>query len=206
MMLTVKKQRDMMKIRGDKMKKIMLLLLMLLLGLQMYSIKISAEDIYYPFDSITIVEAYKFTVEVTTEVNSESLLYGHVEIDDILTIYVGTLEFISDGVPSSGSANILIVTGADNIDIARFLINNYTYYPDISRSYGFASHILIDPLVGVHKDMSIQSQELAVIEDIANSTFSFVDNKGLQFPAMTGSYVLETDLSIQISAYTEAGE
>ncbi len=184
----------------------MLMVMMLIMGTQLYSIKISAEDIYYPFDSITIVEAYKFTVEVTEAVNSESLLYGHVEIDDILTIYVGTLEFISNGVPSSGSANILIVTGADEIDIARFLINNYTYYPNVSRSYGFASHILIDPLVGVHKDMSIQSQELVVFEDIANASWSFFDNKGLEFTAMTGSYVLETGLSIQISAYTEVGE
>jgi len=188
------------------MKKVMILFLMIIMGLQIRSLDLFAEDIYYPFDSITIVEAFKFDIQVTTAVDSDSLLFGHVEINEILTIYVGTLEFIANGVPSSGSANILIVSQADGPDIARFLINNYAYYPDVSRSYGFASHILIDPLVGVHKDMSIQSQELVVIENIANSTWAFHDNKGLAFPGLVGTYFSETGLSIQISAYTETGE
>jgi len=188
------------------MKKVILMFFMLILGFQFYSLNVFAEDIYYPFDSITIIEAFKFDVQVTTAVNEESLLYGNVNIDEVLTIYVGSLDFIANGVPSSGSAHILIVSDSDGIDIARFLINNYTYYPDVSRSYGFASHILIDPLVGVHKDMSIQSQELVVIEDIANNTWEFRDNKGLAFLGIADTYVLETGLSVQISAYTEVGD
>lgn len=188
------------------MKKLMIMVLLLLFGIQIRSLNLFAEDIYYPFDSIKIVEAFKFDVTVTTAVDPESLLYGHVAINDVITIYVGTLEFIKDSLPSSGSANILIVTGADGVDIARFLINNYSYHTEISRVYGFASHILIDPLIGVHKDMSIQSKQLVVFEDIANVTWEFRDNIGLAFPANAGSYELETGLSILISAYTEAGE
>ena len=188
------------------MKKLVLIFLMLLFGLQIRSLNLFAEDIYYPFDSITIVEAFKFDVTITTEPDPLSLLYGHVAINDVITIYVGTLEFIDNGTPSSGSANVLIVTGADGTDIVRFLINSYSYYPDVSRTYSFASHIMIDPLIGVHKDMSMESQTMIVMEDIVNNSFEFVDNKGLQLSALLGTYEHETGLSIQISAYTEVGE
>jgi len=92
------------------MKKVMILFLMIIMGLQIRSLDLFAEDIYYPFDSITIVEAFKFDIQVTTAVDSDSLLFGHVEINEILTIYVGTLEFIANGVPSSGSSTTMLTT------------------------------------------------------------------------------------------------
>ncbi|PKL01398.1 MAG: hypothetical protein CVV56_02005 [Tenericutes bacterium HGW-Tenericutes-1] len=188
------------------MKKIIIMLLFVVFGFNFRALDLFADDIYYPFDSITIIEAYKFDVQVTTPLDSESLLFPSVELNDILTIYVGTLEFIAEGVPSSGSSTILIVSDADGNDLARFLVNNYGYTPGVSRNWGFASHILIDPLVGVHKDMSIISQELIVIENIADGTWSFIDNKGTEILALVGTYEIETGLSIQISAYTELEE
>jgi hypothetical protein len=188
------------------MKKVLILVALLLFGWQLRTLHLAAEDLYYPFDSITIVEAFKFEVQVLSALDSDSLLYGSVDVDDVLTIYVGTLSFVANGVPSSGSANIIIVSKSDGTDLVRFLVNNYSFYPDVSRSWGFASHILIDPLVGVHKDLSIVSQELIVIENIALGTWRFVDNKGGVFEALPSSFMIETDLSILISAYTGSGE
>jgi hypothetical protein len=191
------------------MKKIILIFTLIILGFQIQAINATAEDIVYPFDSITIIEAFKFEVQVTTPLSSDSLLYDLVAVDDILTIYVGTLEFVENGVPASGSANVLIVTNEDGEDLVRFLINSYTYYPDVSRSWGFASHILIDPLVGVYKDMTIIGlgiKEMSVFENITAGTWSFFDNKGLEMTALPGTYELETGLSIQISAYTVVEE
>jgi len=182
---------------------------LVLLGIQAKAITANAEDISYRFDSITIVEAFKFDVEVSTALAADSLLYGLVEIGDILTVYVGTLEFISEGVPSSGSANVLIISNAEEEDLVRFLVNNYAFYEGASRSWGFASHILIDPEVGVFKDMTILNsglKEMSVFENIALGTWSLFDNKGLEMPFMAGSYAVETGLSIQISAYAGAGE
>jgi hypothetical protein len=191
------------------MKKILLLVTILLLGIQAKAITANAEDISYPFDSITIVEAFKFDVEVTTAVAADSLLYGLVEVGDILTVYVGTLEFVSEGVPSSGSANVLIISNAEEEDLVQFLVNNYAFYEGASRSWGFASHILIDPEVGVFKDMTILNsglKEMSVFENIALGTWTLFDNKGLEMPFIAGTYAVETGLSIQISAYAGTGE
>ncbi len=188
------------------MKKVLILFALLLFGWQLRTIQLAAEDLYYPFDSITIVEAFKFDIQVLTTLDPDSLLFDSVAVDDVLTIYVGTLSFVANGVPSTGSANILIVSKSDGTDLVRFLVNNYSFYPDVSRSWGFASHILIDPLIGVHKDLSIVSQELGVIENIAAGTWRFVDNKGGVFEALPGTFAIETELSILISAYTEVGE
>lgn len=191
------------------MKKVLLLVTILLLGIQAKAITANAEDISYPFDSITIVEAFKFDVEVTTALAADSLLYGLVEVGDILTVYVGTLEFVSEGVPASGSANVLIISNAEEEDLVQFLVNNYAFYEGTSRSWGFASHILIDPEVGVFKDMTILNsgiKEMSVFENIALGTWTLFDNKGVEMPFIAGTYAVETGLSIQISAYAGTGE
>jgi len=188
------------------MKKIIILFVFTLLTLQTRAVNIAkAEDLLYPFDSITIVEAYRFDVEITVLPGSTSLLFNQVIVGDILTVYVGTLEFVKDGVPSSGSGNVLIITNEDDLDLLQFLVNNYAYYPDVSKQWGFASHILIDPEVGVFKDMDLLlngSKEMTVYHDLVLDTWKLFDNAGLEMPFITGTYAEETGLNIVISAYS----
>lgn len=192
------------------MKKLVLLIMLTIFVFTPTFMKESyAETISYPFDSITIIEAYKFEVSVPLTLNPDSLLYGEVELEEILTIYVGTLEFILDGVVASGSANVLIVTNSESEDLFQFLINNYSYTEGVATSYGFASHILIDPEVGVYKDLTLLGdglKELTVVHNLVADTWMFIDNEGLQMEAIAGSFESETGLNIVISAYTGGGE
>jgi len=187
------------------MKKLLILFVFTLLALQFRAVNIAkAEDLLYPFDSITIVEAFRFDVEITVLPSSTSLLYNQVELGDVLTVYVGALEFVKDGVPSSGSGNVLIITNEADVDLLQFLVNNYTFYPSVSVQWGFASHILIDPAVGVFKDMDILqsgSQEMTVYHDLTLDTWKLFDNTGLEMPFMVGTYAEEPSLNIVISAY-----
>jgi hypothetical protein len=133
------------------MKKILVIFALFLFTILTKTVSVHAEDpLVYPFDSITIVEAFKFNVEVTVSVDADSLLYGLVEVGEILTVYIGTLDFVLDGVPSSGSSKVLLISNTLGTDLVRFLVNNYSFYEGISQSWGFASHILIDPAVGVY--------------------------------------------------------
>ncbi|MCK7485238.1 MAG: hypothetical protein MZU97_06520 [Bacillus subtilis] len=88
---------------------------------------------------------------------AESFLFGLAAATDILTVYVGELEMILDGTFSMSSI-ILIVTTSGGVDVCRWIINTYAWYGTDHEMWQFASYLLIDPLVGVHKDMSIVSQ------------------------------------------------
>jgi hypothetical protein len=190
---------------GKKMKKILLLSALILTVLATKTVFVQADDLIYPFDSITIVEAFKFDVTLTADPAVDSLLEGFALSGDVLTVYVGTLDFVLDGVPASGSSQVLIVTDDLGNDIARFLINNYSYYEGVSQSWGFASHILIDPAVGVFKDLDMLNlglKELVIFRDIVAGTYKLVDNMGMECLEVSGTFQSETGLSIVISAYS----
>ncbi len=192
------------------MKKIMVFTLLAFLSFS-YSFlnQLNADTLSYPFDSITIVEAYTFDVTIPSTITSDSLLFGQVTEGEVISIYVGTLEFVLDGVPASGSSQVIIVSDSEGNDLFQFLINNYLYQEGILQSYGFASHILIDPEVGVFKDLSLLDaglQEFVVVHDLINDAWSFSDDEGTEMLAMPGTYASETGLSIVISAYSGTGE
>jgi hypothetical protein len=60
---------------------------------------VQAEEdiIVYPFDEIVINSAFHFQVIVTEPVTSESFLFGLVDFDDKLEVYVGYLDFYAGG-------------------------------------------------------------------------------------------------------------
>lgn len=191
------------------MKKVVLILLMVFMTYSSgFMMKSNAETIVYPFDSITIVEAYTFDVVVPSTITEDSLLSGVVSEGDILTIYVGELAFVLDGETSSGSSTVLIVSNALDEDLFRFLVNNFSNNEGVSTSWGYASHILIDPEVGVYKDLTMLDEgikELGIFHDQILDTWTFIDNEGVQMPAISGSFASETGLSIVISAYSGGG-
>jgi len=156
-------------------------------------------DLVYPFDSITIVSAYKFDVAVETVPAIDSFLYNQVLVDEVLTVYVGELEMILDETLSCQSI-ILIVTTEAGVDVCRWIINTYAWYGTDHEMWQFASHITIDPTIGVVKDMVIASQS-ATVNLIAAATYEFQDNLGATFAMVPGTLLVEPVLDILIAAY-----
>ncbi|HAQ56261.1 MAG TPA: hypothetical protein DCR44_02490 [Acholeplasmatales bacterium] len=163
----------------------------------------AAADLVYPFDSITIVSAYKFEVAVDAAPATESFLYGQVLVDEVLTIYVGELEMILDETLSCESI-ILIVTTAGGVDVCRWIVNTYGWLGTDHEMWQFASHITIDPAIGVVKDMVIASQT-ATVNLIAAATYEFQDNLGATFAMVPGTLLVEPVLDILIAAYAGGG-
>jgi len=189
------------------MKKLLLIITSMLLSILLMKMTIiQADTLVYPFDSITITEAFTFKVEVTDEFGSNSLLFGLAEIGGILSVYVGILDFEENGTVLPSSSTVLIISNDDGEDLVRFLINNYTFYEGNYTSWGFASHILIDPEVGVYKDLSILNngiKEMVVYYDATSGLWSLKDNLGLTMIQLDDSYEHITDINIVISVYEE---
>ncbi|MGE4321157.1 MAG: hypothetical protein AB7E61_06895 [Acholeplasmataceae bacterium] len=102
----------------------------------------------------------------------------------------------------AGSPSMMIVTNQNNEDILRWLINS-GQYGDTTIDQSYASWILIEPLLGVVKDLSVEQMEVSFHYDMILETYAFIDNTGLSFPMNDNSLVEENDLDIIISAYME---
>lgn len=185
------------------MKKVMLFVLLFLGLFSVQGFATHAEEYTYPFDSIRIVSAFTFDVLVEDEPNVESALYGNVHAGETLTIYVGNLEFVFEGVVVQGSGSIIILTNESDEDFVAWLLNSYSSDLTNSQSASFASWITIDPEVGVHKDLSGINIEVGYTEDLITHDFVFFDNLNNEYPMVAGTYVEEDTLDILISAYTE---
>ena len=187
-------------------RKILILSVMLLSMFRTGFYSAQAEELSYPFDSIHLIEAEHFQVTVPANLSTESLLYPTVGSGDILNIYMGTIELWADEVAASATTSMIVVTDDLGVDLHRFVVNNYAYYEGVSKMWGFASHILIDPEVGVVKDLDILAagiHEFIIVHDLALDTWSFEDDKDCVMPAMAGTFASETGLDIIIAAYVE---
>jgi len=163
----------------------------------------SAEEYFYPFDSIRITSAFTFDVVVDTEPAEESALYGNVHAGETMSIYVGNLEFVYEGAVVQGSGSMIILTNESDEDFVAWLINSMSSNGSTSISTAFGSWITIDPEVGVHKDLSGLTIEVGYTENTTTNEFVFFDNLNVQYPMQAGTYVEEDSLDILISAYTE---
>jgi len=182
------------------MKKIVLVMTLLTGLFYLSALQTRADSITYPFDSIKITSAYKFDIEIEGAPTAGSLLEGSVIDGDILTVYVGELEYYQDGSVVSASPSILIVTDALGNDLASFLINSYALQ-DPLESFSYGSWITIDPEVGVIKDFTVPLFEVSVIHMLLTDIYQFQDDAGTIFPMIPGTFVSETGLDILISAY-----
>ena len=163
-----------------------------------------AENLTYPFESITIIEAQKFDVVIPTGLSENSLLYGKVEVGDTVTVYIAKIVMKELNGENESQSTVLILTSQDDMDIVRFVINNFGAVIDVEFRYGFASHILIDAAIGVYKDMELinQMQELQVFHQLTTNQLTLTDNAGLVMPMVENSYEFETNLNIVISINT----
>ena len=192
---------------GYIMRKILILFTLIASTFVVFSLKAHAEDVLtYPFDSIRIVSAFKFDILIEEEPLADSIFYGQVALDEVVTIYVGNLEFIFEGVPVSGSDSIMIVTNEAGVDIARWLINSGSSDLETYRNESFASWITINPTIGVIKDFTGLTISIGYTEDLITHAYTFKDNLEKEYTMITDSFVSEEGLDILISAYVAEDE
>ena len=192
------------------MKRVFLVVIALCLTLCLTSRLVRAENLSYPFESITITEAKTFEIVIPEGLSEDSLLYGLVEQGETITVYVATIvmQEIGGGVNPS-SSTVLILTNAEDEDLIRFIVNSAYNVIDVESYQSFASHILIDSTMGVYKDMDLVDSNLGIQEITVHHVFqddqlSLIDNTGLVIPMVENSYQFESDLNIVISV--NAGE
>lgn len=187
------------------MRKILMFFFTICLAFYVSSQDILAENLSYPFQSITITEAITFEVLIPDTLEDTSLLYGLVEPGKTLTVYVATIIFQEMNGEYNGSPSyVLILTNEDDEDIIRFIVNSSYQKLGVERYQSFASHILIDANMGVYKDLDgidplVGMQEISVHHIFDGDKLSLIDNKGLEIPMIEGSYQFEAGLNIVIS-------
>jgi len=187
------------------LKKFLILFLLLAGGLHLHAFEVHAETLEYPFDEIRIVEAFKFEIVITQTPNALSIFFDVVQVNDVLTVYIGTLVLVDQGVENQSQTKILILSTAEDVDLARWIINSGSW-SETEEWLEFSNPIQINPTIGVVKDLSIPLIQIGYRKDVVNTTFTFYDNTGALFTMVEDSLVIETGLSILISAYVPVGE
>jgi hypothetical protein len=190
------------------MKKVMLSFVFIALFSILFNKVVLAENLSYPFESITIVEAKKFDILIPSTITTESLLFGKVESGEVVTVFIATIVMKEIGSTDEHSSYVLIIADDEELDIVRYLINNFYQDPGVIMEFGFASHILIDSTMGVYKDMSLidHMQQITIRHVIAGDVITLIDNTGLQIPMIENTYELRTNLEIVISVNTPEAE
>lgn len=167
------------------------------------SVAAFADTITYPFDSITIVSAYRFEVICDETPDVSSYLYGHVNSGEKIFVYAGDIILSSEF--NNSPSNIVIITNEADEDICAWIINSYSNNPEVKETFSFSSHITIDPVVGVIKNLNDFTYQ-AVIEKTSSNECTFTAQNWVgtishTYTMVADSYVEETELNIVISAY-----
>lgn len=162
-----------------------------------------AGNLNYPFDSIQITAATYFEVQVPVAIEEGSVLSGTSE--EILRVYFAQLALVNNG--NTSATSMLVVAKPDGTDLTRYIINSYAHTEE-SDSYAFAWHILIDPTIGIYKDMTLlqDMKQFYLVHTVADDAWQFSDNLQTVFPTVEGSVRTESDLNIVIAAYAAAEE
>ena len=92
------------------------------------------------------------------------------------------------------------ITTAGGVDVCRWIINTYAWLGTDHEMWQFASHITIDPTIGVLKALTMVSQSATVPLNAA-ATYEFQDNLGATFAMVPGTLLVEPALDILIAAY-----
>jgi hypothetical protein len=100
----------------------------------------------------------------------------------------------------SMESKIVIVTNDLGVDLARWIVNSYYWYGVDNERFEFSSHIQIDPLIGVVKNLDMAWQ-LAIVEKLAAESYWLLDNLSQVYPMIADTYEYMPDLDIVISAY-----
>lgn len=168
------------------------------------SLKVAlAGTVEYPFDSIRVTAATYFEVNVPVALEEGSVLSGTSE--EILRVYFAQLALVKNG--DTSATSMLVVAKPDGTDLTRYIINSYGHTEE-SDSYAFAWHILIDPTIGIYKDMTLlqDMKQFYLVHTFAEDTWEFSDNLRTVFPTVAESVRTESDLDLEIAAYAAPEE
>lgn len=164
-----------------------------------------ASTVEYPFESIRITDAKTFQVIVPDNLPSTSMLTPKVNVGERLSIYFAGIDLVQ-GDNTSPTA-MIVVTNELGQDLARYVINRIAF-GELENEWAFAWHILIDPTVGIYKDLILVNdmKEFHIVQNIASNTWTFQDDQKFPYLTVTDSFLEEDNLNIEIAAYVEASK
>jgi hypothetical protein len=164
-----------------------------------------ADTVAYPFEAIRIVEAKRFQVTVPEAIVDTSLFFSDVTVGETLNVYVGSLTLVQG--EDSVATSMIVVSTEEGTDLAQYIINSSSLNEEFE-TFSFAWHILIDPTIGVYKDLDkvLNMKELYLKHTIGTDSWEFRDDQQTLYPMVENSFAFETNLDILIAAYVESSE
>ncbi|MGD9605690.1 MAG: hypothetical protein AB7V00_06055, partial [Bacilli bacterium] len=141
---------------------------------------------------------FHFEASIASNVSEQSFLFGHVNVDENIHVYVGFLVFTNGGT-SVGDSQIVIIANESMEDIVRWVINGSVLQENGFYLNEFSSHILVDPNIGIRKDLTVPLMRAYVTYDTNLNVGYLQDNVGTQFDSIADTYAYEENLSIVIS-------
>lgn len=164
-----------------------------------------ASTVEYPFESIRITDAKTFQVIVPDNLPSTSMLTPRVNVGERLSIYFAGIDLVRGDYTQPTA--MIVVTNELGQDLARYVINRDAP-GELENEWAFAWHILIDPTVGIYKDLILSSdmKEFHIVQNIASNTWTFQDDQKFPYLTVADSFLEEDDLNIEIAAYVEASK
>lgn len=164
-----------------------------------------ASTVEYPFESIRITDAKTFQVIVPDNLPSTSMLTPKVNVGERLSIYFAGIDLVQGDYTQPTA--MIVVTNELGQDLARYVINRNAP-GELENEWAFAWHILIDPTVGIYKDLILVNdmKEFHIVQNIASNTWTFQDDQKFPYLTVADSFLEEDDLNIEIAAYVEASK
>src|SRR5690606_20235449 len=103
--------------------------------------------------------------------------------------------------------SMIIVSNLLEEDFARYLVNSYGRN-DTLEGWSYAWQILIDPEIGVYKDLTLLAnmKEFSVTHTFSPETWEFKDDKNVVYPTVENSFQRVDNLDIEIAAYSPVDE
>ena len=164
-----------------------------------------ADTVAYPFEAIRIVEAKRFQVTVPETIVDTSLFFSDVTVGETLNVYIGSLTLVQS--EESFPTAMIVVSTEEGVDLAQFIINS-GFVDEEFETFSFAWHILIDPTIGIYKDLDkvLNMKELYLKHTLGTDSWEFRDDQQTLYPMVENSFAFETNLDILIAAYVESSE
>jgi hypothetical protein len=164
-----------------------------------------ADSVAYPFEAIRIVEAQRFQITVPETIVDTSLFFSDVTVGETLNVYIGSLTLVQG--EDSVATSMIVVSTEEGNDLAQYIINSRSLNEEFE-TFSFAWHILIDPTIGVYKDLDkvLNMKELYLKQTLGTDSWEFRDDQQTLYPMVENSFAFETNLDILIAAYVESTE
>lgn len=162
---------------------------------------IRAWFVLHSFDEIKIESAYKFEVLISQMPDENSFLYDKVELNDVLTVYVGYLESkIESNLVEQNQ--IIIVSDSSGKDILSWMMFHTQTNDQSHVIFDFGSEVPMNPNVGINQ-LYTETGIVMTIKNISVGFYQLIDNTGTSYEQIEDSYRYLPNLNLSISAVLE---